>query len=219
VGAEPGPLVRDLPAASVVPDPLLAAAVQSTVGTHGPAPVDAARDELADLGVGFVSLRGASAGALAGQLDATAGLTRLSNNAGLILWRVMPRGNAVASSRLRLVDTSGAPLASVPVTGDHGRTDVVIGAAPPGTPAAGRRLVAAEPDQWASHARVAYAGRRLAAVAGTAQPTYVLPRTAGQLIITLAPTHHWWNWARLGLLVVIGFLAAPFGSTRHRDTA
>jgi GT2 family glycosyltransferase len=216
VGAEPGPVARDLPAAPVAPDPLLAAAVQSAVGTNELAPVNAAHDALADLGVGFVSLRGASTGPLVNQLDATAGITRLSNYQGLILWRVLPRGNAVGSSRLRLVDAAGASLASVPVTGDHGRTDVAIGPATQGASTAGRRLVVAEPNQWTDHARVTYAGRRLATSSGAAQPTYLLPPTAGHLSITLAPTRHWWNWARLGLLVVVLFLAAPFGSARRR---
>jgi GT2 family glycosyltransferase len=215
VGAEPGPLVRDLPDGPAAPDRLLAAAVKATVGTGGP-PLDAARNALADLGVGFVSLRGASTGPLVTQLDATAGITRLSNTNGLILWRVLPRGNAVSSSRLRLEDAPGAPPASVPVTGDHGHTDVAIGPAKPDASAAGRRLVVAEPNQWAAHARVTYAGRRLTAIAGAAQPAYLLPPTAGQLSITLAPTRIGWNWARMGLLVVVLFLAAPFGSARRR---
>jgi GT2 family glycosyltransferase len=217
VGAEPGPLVRDLPGASVAPDPLLAAAVKSTVGTNELAPENAARDTLTDLGVGFVSLRGASTGPLVSQLDATAGITRLSTIHGLILWRVLPRGNAVGSSRLRLVDATGATLASVPVTGDHGRTDVAIGPATVGETSPRRRLVVAEPNQWAEHARVTFAGRRLAAVAGARQPTYLVPATAGQLSITLIPTRHWWSWAQLGLLVVVLFLAAPFGSARRRS--
>jgi len=215
-GAEPGPVVRDLPGVVVAPDPLLAAAVKSTVGTGDAASTNAARDSLADLGVGFLSLRGASTAPLVNQLDATAGITRLSNNKGLILWRVLPRGNAVGSSRLRLVDSTGAPLALIPVIGDHGRTDVSIGPATPGASAAGRRLVVAEPNQWASHARVTFAGRRLAAIAGAGQPTYLVPPDAGRLSITLTPTRHWWNWARLGLLLAALFLAAPFGSSRWR---
>jgi hypothetical protein len=213
VGVEPGPLVRDLPQAPVAPDPLLARAVRSTVGTDQLDPVNAARDDLADLGIGFVTLRGASNGPLANQLDATAGIARLSNNQGLILWRVLPRGSALGTSRLRLVDATGAYLASVPLTGDHGATDVALGSA---AAAAGRRLVVAEPDQWAAHARVTYAGRRLDAVAGARQPTYLLPPTSGELSITLAPTRDGWNWARLGLLAVVLFMAAPFGSTRRR---
>jgi hypothetical protein len=217
VGAEPGPLVRDLPAGPVAPDPLLAAAVKTTVAASELAPIEAARSALADLGVGFVSLNGASSGPLAIALDATSGITRLGNNNGLILWRVLPRGNAVSSSRLRLQDGAGAPLASVPVTGDHGQTDVSLGPEPAGVSASGRELVVAEPSQWAAHARVTYAGRPLAVIAGAAQPTFLLPATAGHLSITVEPTRHWWNWARLGLLVVVLFLAAPFGSTRRRS--
>jgi hypothetical protein len=215
VGAEPGPVVRDLPGASARPDPLLAAAVKSTVANADPLLVNAAHDELADLGVGFVTFRGGSTDPLVTQLDATAGMARLSNNNGLILWRVLPRGNAVSSSRLRLVDANGALLASVAVTGDHGRTAVGVG---PATTAAGRRLVVAEPNLWAEHARVTFAGRRLADVAGSAQPTYLLPASAGPLSITVAASQQRWRWVQLGLLLVVLFLAAPFGSSRSRGT-
>ena len=61
-----------------------------------------------------------------------------------------------------------------------------------------------------------FAGRRLEAMAGAAQPTYALPSSAGLLSITLVPTQHRWRWAQLGLLLVVLFLAAPFGSTRAR---
>jgi GT2 family glycosyltransferase len=219
VGAEPGPLVRDLPGAGVVPDPMLAAAVKSTVGTSDLAPASAASDALAGLGVGFVSIDGTSTEPLVSQLDATAGLTRLSNNHGLILWRVLPRENAMGSSRLRLVDATGASLASIPVTGDHGRTDVNIGPAIAGGSAvAGRRLVVAEPNRWAAHARVTFAGRRLATVAGAEQPTYLLPPNPGRLSISLVPTYQRWRWGQLGLLLVVLFLAAPFGPTRRKRT-
>jgi hypothetical protein len=216
VGAEPGPVVRDLPGSEVTADPLLAAAVKSTVGTNDVAPANAAHDKLADLGIGFVSIRGASTQPLANQLDATAGITRLSNNQGLILWRVLPRGNALGSSRLRLVDGTGAFLASIPVTGDHGLSDVAVGPVTAGASAAGRRLVVAEPNQWTAHARVTFAGRRLVAIASAQQPTYLVPPNAGRLSITLAPTHQRWRWAQLGLLLVVLFLAAPFGSTRWK---
>jgi GT2 family glycosyltransferase len=218
VGAEPGPLVRDLPAAVVAQDPMLKAAVKSTVGTGDATSANGTRDALADLGVGFVTFRGASTEPLVTQLDATAGMTRLSNNQGLILWRVLPRENTMGSSRLRLSDTKGVPLGSVSVSGDHGRTEVGVGQATPGGPAGGRRLVVAEPSRWAEHAGVTFAGRRLVAVAGAGQPTYQVPSQAGQLNVTLAPTHPRWRWVQLGLLLVVLFLAAPFGSTRSRRT-
>ncbi|MBE3075908.1 MAG: glycosyltransferase family 2 protein [Actinobacteria bacterium] len=217
-GSEPGPVVRDLPGAVVVPDPLLAAAAKSTV-RKSDATSSAARDALADLGVGFVGFRGALTEPLVTQLDATAGMARLSDNQGVILWRVLPRGNAVTSSRLRLVDAKGAPLASVAVTGDHARTDVSVGPATMDAPAGGRRLVVAEPVRWAEHARVTFAGRELAAVAGGEQPTYLLPPKAGQLSITVAPTQQWWRWGQLGLLFIVLFLAVPFGSTRSRGAS
>lgn len=224
MGAEPGPVVRDLPGVMAAPDPLLAEAVKSTVGTNDVAPANAARDALSGLGVGFVAFHGASSEPLVTQLDATAGLTRLSNNQGLILWRVLPGDNAIGSSRVRLVDAKGALLATVDVTGDHGRTDVGVGPVTHGASTAlgsasgVRRLVVAEPTGWARHAHVTFAGRRLAPVAGAEQPTYPVPPKAGRLTITLAPNHQRWRWGQLGLLLVVLFLAAPFGSTRSRRT-
>ena len=74
----------------------------------------------------------------------------------------------------------------------------------------------AEPAKWADHARVTFAGRELAPVAGGAQPAYDLPARAGQLTITVAPTHQWWRWGQLGLLVLVLFLATSFGSAPSR---
>lgn len=223
LGSEPGPVVRDLPAAPAAPDPMLAAAVTSTVRRSDANSPDAARHGLADLGIGFVAFRGGSSGPLVTQLDATAGLTRLSDNQGLILWRVEPGEHAVSSSRLRLVDASGATLASIAVTGDHGRTEVRIGPAGPGAPPGGRRLVVAEPARWAEHARVRFAGHTLAAhklsvQTGGGQPEYLLPPGGGHLSITLPPTHQRWRWGQLGLLLAVLFLAVPSGATRSRRT-
>ena len=218
LGAEPGPLVRDLPGSARAPDPVLAAAVKSIVGTSDGASPEAAHNALADSAIGFVGFRGARTEPLVTQLDETAGITRLTTERGLLLWRVLPRENTMWSSRLRLVDASGAPLASIPVTGDHGRTEVSIGPASPATAAGGRRLVVAEPSGWAAHARVTFAGHRLAAMAGDGQPTYQVPATAGHLSVSLAPAHHRWRWAQLALLLTVLFLALPFGSARPGRT-
>jgi GT2 family glycosyltransferase len=234
-GAEPDQVVRDLPRTEVAPDPLLAGAVTSIAGPSGVTPegaappenaarATAARDALADLGVGFVSLAAAPTDPLVTALDTTAGMTRLGNNHGLILWRVLPRASSWGSSRLRLVDPRGALLASVPTAGDHARADASVGPAPHGGRAAGqtgvgpeeRRLVVAEPAGWADHARATFAGRPLAAIAGAGQPTYLLPPDPGQLSITLAPAHERWRWAQLSLLLIVLYLAAPFGSGRAR---
>jgi len=214
VGNEPGGVVRDLTGERPQPSALLAAAVKVAVSDRDSASANAARDALADQGVGFVGFRGSATEPLVRRLDATAGMTRLSANGGLILWRVLPRANAVSSARLRLQDGQGGLLRSIPVTGDHGQTDVWIGAA-----ALGRRLVVAEPAGWARRARVTFAGQELSAVAQAGQPAYVIPPDAGQLRITLAPTFPWWRWGQLGLLLAVLFLAAPFGSARSRRTS
>ena len=219
VGSEPGTVVRDLAGPAAPPHPLLAAAVKTAVTDGDAASANAARDALADQGVGFVAFRGAATEPLVRRLDATAGMTRLSDSQGLILWRVMPRDNGVSSSRLRLEDAKGGPLQSIAVTGDHGQTDVALGAAALGPAGLGRRLVVAEPAMWADHAHVSFAGRELAAVGGGEQPAYVLPPSAGRLNITVAPTQQWWRWWQLGLLLVVLFMAAPFGSTRSRRTS
>ena len=221
VGTEPGVVARDLAGAASAPDLLLATAVKIAVSVGDAASANAARDALADQGVGFVSFRGAPTEPLVRRLDATAGMARLSERQGLILWRVLPRDDAVSSSRLRLEDAQGGPLQSIAVTGDHGQTEVMVDATTPdaATPSAallGRRLVVAEPASWAEHAQVMFAGRELAVVGGGDQPAYDLPPSAGLLTITLAPTQQWWRYGQLGLLLVVLFLAAPFGSSRSR---
>jgi len=219
VGSEPGAIVRDLPSVAVQPDPLLAATVKIAIGDRDVTSVNAARNTLADLGVGFVGFRGAVTEPLVRRLDATAGLTRLGDNQELILWRVLPLANAMSSSRLRLENAKGAPLQSIAVTGDHGQTDVRVGVATARVAAVGRRLVVAEPAGWADHARVTFSGRELTAVRGKEQPTYDLPSSAGRLTITSAPSAQWWRWGQLGLLLAVLFLAAPFGSSRRRRTS
>jgi len=219
LGRETGQVVRGLPGAAVATDPLLAAAVKAAVSEGDVMSVNAVHDALADLGVGFVAFRGAATEPLVRHLDATAGMARLGDSHGQILWRVLPRQNMVSPSRLRIVDPQGAPVQPIAVTGDHGRTDVRVAAAPPGARTLGRRLVVAEPTQWADHARVTFAGHELAPVSGGAQPAYDLPVTAGQLTITVAPTHQWWRWGQLGLVVLVLFLASSFGSAPSRRTA
>jgi len=213
-GREPGTVVRDLTGEGPPPSPLLAAAVKIAISDSDAASANATWDALADQGVGFVAFRGAATEPLVRRLDATAGMTRLSANGGLILWRVLPRDNAVSPSRLRLENDHGAALRSIPVTGGHGQTDAWVGAA-----TLDRRLVVAEPAGWADRARVTFAGRELAAVSRGGQPAYLLPPSAGHLTITLAPTHVWWRWGQLGLLLIVLFLAAPFGSARSRRTS
>ncbi|MEO8519539.1 MAG: glycosyltransferase, partial [Dermatophilaceae bacterium] len=214
VGNEPGAVVRDFTGESPQPSKLLAAAVKIAVSDRDSASANAPRDALADQGVGFVAFRGSATEPLVRRLDATAGMTRLSANGGLILWRVLPRNDSVSSARLRLEDAKGGPLRSIPVTAGHGQTDVWLGAA-----ALDRQLVVAEPAAWVRHARVTFAGHELAAVAQAGQPAYVIPPVAGHLSIALAPSFQLWRWGQLGLLLIVLFLAAPFGPARSRRTS
>jgi hypothetical protein len=109
---------------------------------------------------------------------------------------------------------SAAQGAAVPGAVTQGAA--VPGAATQGATTPQRRLVVAEPARWADHARVTFAGRELAVVRGGDQPSYVLPQGAGRLTVTLVPTQPWWRWWQLGLLLVVLFLAVPFGSSRSR---
>lgn len=233
VGAEPGRLLRgpaapSTPAAVTDPGfgPLVAdlaagrtgafdAAGAGAAGTHG--------DRLADLGVGFVSLRATGEPGeqlLQRTLDATPGLTRLGTTDGQTLWRVQTRTPApgatdsttpVPAARLRLVTASGAVLGAVPATGPHGATTAELPAGPPG-----RRLVVAESPQWADHSVLTLDGAPLATAAGGGPPAYQVPATGGNLVIALPAQHPRWLLGQLGLLALTLFLAIPFGNRRSR---
>lgn len=64
------------------------------LGVAGQTPAESSPGGLADLGVGFVSLRAAGTDPLVRVLDATSGLTRLGSTDGQILWRVLTRASA-----------------------------------------------------------------------------------------------------------------------------
>ena len=52
-----------------------------------------------------------------------------------------------------------------------------------------------------------------------AQPTYLLPSGAGQLNIVPEPSQPRWRWGQLGVLLLVLFLGAPWGSTRPKATS
>jgi hypothetical protein len=215
LGNEPGQLMRDVQRVTTVTDPGLGAVLSGLAS--GTAPAAGVGDALADLGVGFVSLRASADSALARTLDASQGLTRLGSNADQTLWRVVARPSVVAAdvpvppARVRLDDAAGAPLQALAVHGPHGALsqDLSVGAA-------GRRVVFAEAPEWAGHAVVTFDGRTLSPVSATGTPTYELPATAGRLEADLPPSHQRWFLAQLALLAVVVFLAIPFGTRRSR---
>jgi hypothetical protein len=215
VGREPGPVVRPLPG-SDASDPALEAAVRATVTAGSAANANLARTRLADLGIGFVALEGRPDPDRLLRLDSTAGLIRLGDQRDLMLWRVLPRqgagaGTTVPSARVRLQTPQGLLLQPVDVSGDHARTAVRLPAG-----GAGRLLVVAEPQGWARHAHVRAAGRELQALPGRSQPTYAVPPGAGRLDIEVSPTAPWWRRGQGALLVLVVFLALPFGRRRSR---
>ncbi|MDQ2783286.1 MAG: glycosyltransferase family 2 protein, partial [Actinomycetota bacterium] len=215
-GNEPGDLMRDVTRATQVTDPGLAT-VLGSVASGSDTLVSGAGPALADLGVGFVSLRGAGDSALARTLDAAPGLTRLGSSEDQTLWRVLARPSSLAAdvpvppARVRLVDAAGRPLQSVPVVGPHGAvsSDLSVGAP-------GRRVVVAEAPEWAGHAVVSYDGAPLTVVSSSGPPTYAVPATDGRLDIDLPPAHERWFLAQLALLAIVMFLAIPFGTRRSR---
>ena len=218
VGNEPGELMRDVERAHSVSDPGLAPLL-GTIASGGLVP-GGAGDALADLGVGFVSVKAAADDPLARTLDASQGLTRLGSTADRTLWRVVARPSAVAPdvpvppARVRLDNAEGQALQVIPVDGPHGAVsdDLSVSGSP-------RQVVFAEAPEWASHAVVTYDGQRLAPVSGTGTPTYALPPSAGRLEADLPPSHQRWLLAQLAMLAAVVFLAIPFGTRRSRRLA
>lgn len=216
VGAEPTSVVRGLAPTSWAADPGVAEVVHA-LASGQPSGVAGAGPALADLGIGFVSLRAAGTDPIVRTLDATAGLTRLGSTDGQILWRVLTRpsataaGEAVNPSRARLTTADGKPIAVVPMSGPHGQLVASLPAGPDG-----RRLVVAESPDWAEWAEVTVDGRTVEQVAGSSPPAYLLPATAGTLTVSLPPRHGRWYQIHLVLLGIATFLAVPFGNRRSR---
>ncbi|MGL4744524.1 MAG: hypothetical protein ACRCXL_09070, partial [Dermatophilaceae bacterium] len=148
------------------------------------------------------------------RLDATAGLTRIAPRDGWDLWRVSPvgsrAGTLVAASRLRIESAQSASL--VPATGAHGGTRTRIDAP------AGSRLVVAQPAGWAAVAEVRVDGRVLDADTSSGSPTYRLPPGRGELVVNVGDDRGW-RYVTLGGLLVLGFLAVPFGRRAARVVA
>ena len=217
-GQEPGELLRDLDRQPDADDDPLVAAVAELVGGRGADSLDAS--SLARLGIGFVQVSDRSDSTLTRRLDSAEGLSRLGSSEQGILWKVQPLPTAAgapaatAPARARLVDAAGAQLDVVPTVGPHAAVDTVL---PPG--AAGRRLVVAEPSQWADHAVVTLDGQVLAPAAGTDQPTYAVPPAGGSLRVDLAAADPWWRLGQAALLGFVLFLALPFGNRRSRRRA
>ena len=214
-GQEPGELLRDLDRQPDADDDPLVAAVAELVGGRGADSLDAS--SLARLGIGFVQVSDRSDSSLTRRLDSAEGLSRLGSSAQGILWKVRPLpvatdgDAATAPSRARLVDAAGVQVDVVPTSGPHAAIDTELPAG-----AAGRRLVVAEPAQWAEQAVVTIDGQPLSPVAGADQPTYAVPAAGGDLRVDLAAADPWWRLGQAALLAFVVFMAVPFGNRRSR---
>ncbi|WP_339129714.1 glycosyltransferase [Streptomyces sp. f51] len=159
-------------------------------------------DELGGFAVRYVLVRKGAPREVSRVLDATTGLSRLSQQDGSALWRVDQQ-----VSRAAIVPASGAPesIAAGPVevhttipTGQDGRVLRLADSADPGWTATldGKPLTGTTVDGWAQGFR--------------------LPAEGGKLDITFdAPlTHTAWLWAQGALALVLVVLALP---GRRRD--
>jgi hypothetical protein len=213
LGREPSDVARSLPATvDGRPDGSRLARATGELFEQGAAPgeLTPARD-LSDLAVGFVGLRTEASDPRIRGLDAIAGLSRLGERDGVLFWRVLPGGgagaqDALAPSRARIV--VGDSERAVPVVGDHGRLSTAVVLPPDST------LELAEPAEWTRHARVSVDGTVLAPVDGTA--AYPLPEGAGRLTVEVLPTGRWWRLVQGAALVLVVFLAVPFGTRGSR---
>ena len=213
LGREVGDVVRTLPAPTAGrPSTAALAASVSALFDQGAAPgVLTPAADLADQAVGFVGLRAEATDPRIRSLDATTGLSRLGEHEGIVFWRVLPAGggtadDAVAPARARLVTRTSEQ--ALPVSGSH--SQLAVNSVVP----TGASLVLSEPDEWVRHARVTVDGRVLAPSGNAA--TYALPPGAVTISVDVLPTSSTWRYAQGLLLLVVLFLAVPFGNRSSR---
>ena len=97
---------------------------------------------------------------------------------------------------------------AIPVSGPHTRLDVKSVVPPSAS------LVLAEPREWVRHARVTVDGRVLAPRGEGA--VYALPAGPATISVEVLPTNAAWRYAQGILLLVVAFLAIPFGNRSSR---
>jgi hypothetical protein len=229
VGREAADLVRPLPWVSDA-DGALAVRVSALLGDGSAGP-----ELFADTATDLLAVRSGIAPEVSRRLDATKGLQRIAPRDGWEMWRVSPTGSGqelVAPPRLRLETPDGALL--VATTGQNAGTVTTVDVPE------GSRLVVAEPLGWAEHAVVSVdgvtvapeatgeaprasaapangaAGAETADANEAATPSYALPPGTSSLSVTVTDPLRWWHAGQLVALVVLAFLAIPFGRRESR---
>lgn len=202
-------------AESVREDDDVAAAVRRVVATLVAGQGVDPRNDLEQLGVGFIVLRSVDTAAqlTASRMDAVPGLVAVGQTDVGWLWRITPLNQPVLQAsdvahRVRIVDASGAAIGLVP----SGYTDVD---APVGAGPEGRLLVLAERADPGWSAWID--GRRLTATTSGWAQAFTLPASGGQL--TIRYENPWALWTAIGQVTVIGLtvlLAIPMPARRPR---
>lgn len=171
------------------------------------------REELEQLGVGFVVLRAADTAAqlTASRMDAVPGLVAVGKTDVGWLWRISPLNQPVIQAadvahRVRIVDGAGSTVGLVPSGAVS--ADAAVPAGPEG-----RLVVLAERADpgWSAWLD----GRRLTATTSGWAQAFTLPATGGQL--SLRYEAHWAIWAGVAQAVIIGLtalLAIPMPARR-----
>jgi hypothetical protein len=194
-------------------DDAVAASLRNVVATIVAGQGVDPRQELEQLGVGFVVLRSADTAAqlTASRMDAVPGLVAVGKTDVGWLWRISPLNQpaiqaADVAHRVRIVDGAGATVGLVPSDG------VAADAAVPAGPE-GRLVVLAERADpgWSAWLD----GRRLTATSSGWAQAFTLPAQGGQL--TLRYEAHWALWTGVAQAVIIGLtvlLAIPMPARR-----
>lgn len=211
-------LYGPLGSAQVRDDDEATAAIRSTVAVIVAGTGYDPRDELGQLGVGFVVLQQSDSAAevLAAQIDAVPGLVAVGNTTSGWLWRVVPTTTAedaaadaasegtTAGARARIVEADGTTstiLESEPVN--------VAADLPAGT--AERTLVLAERVDAGWEATLD--GRRLEPTSAGWSQAFMVPADGGSLEVRYVA--RWEPWAGIASAIVIGLtvlLAIPMPS-------
>lgn len=163
--------------------------------------------------VDLVALQGEVTPALSQRFDTTAGFSPIPAPSGWAMWRHTPADGAaatVAPPRLRIVGGKGGSAIAVQTTGSSGATSARVH-----VPAAGR-LIVAEPLAWTSSAVVSVDGVRVQADPRAELPTYAVDAGTHDITITVTPSHPWPRRLSLVWIVILGFLAIPFGTRASR---
>lgn len=201
IGAEPGPLVRDLPlhAPPVPGEEAVSSAVAQLlgVGEGGRYPAEV----LAEHGVShLVVIRPQESQRRL--VDASSGLARLGSSAGTTTWAVRTAlTDGSTPSRARVTSTgSSDPL---PGTGAHADTRGLVE-----VPAADH-LVIAESLDWSDRAQVRADGKLLRIENHSAVPTYELPSGTTEVSVDVGIGHVGWKLLQGIVLVLALYLALP----------